>query len=208
MRRSCGRSAKASSTGWKFRATRSTFWRSRSSPVAPPKSGARTSCSRWCAQPGLIARYRVLILTLSSASCRRASARRVDAAAHICIATPSIAGFAGGGARALPPSPPGARFRTRRTTLSSRNPKVPSSARWTRTLRWRAWPATYSCWAPLHGAYAAWRRVECAWRMRTARRRGFPSGAVKRRAEPSSCRRKYLRCARRLRRAGSPPWNG
>ena len=34
------------------RRSRSTCWRSRSSPRSPRANGARTSCSRWCAAPG------------------------------------------------------------------------------------------------------------------------------------------------------------
>ena len=38
--------------------SRSTCWRSRSSPRSPRRSGARTSCSRWSAAPGPIATLR------------------------------------------------------------------------------------------------------------------------------------------------------
>ena len=41
---------------WRFPATRSTFWRSRWWPPAPPRISARTSCSTWCAARGPIAR--------------------------------------------------------------------------------------------------------------------------------------------------------
>ncbi len=62
-----------------------------------------------------------------------------------------------------------------------------SSARWTRISRSRAWPATCSCWAPPRGGSAAWSPDACAWKMRTARRRRFRSGAAKRPAAPSNC---------------------
>ena len=48
--------------------------------------------------------------------------------------------------------------------------------------RSRAWPAIFSCWEPPPGGSVEWRRAASAWRMRTGRRRPFPSGWARRRA--------------------------
>ena len=129
------------------------------------------------------------ISTPSSTCCPRASAPSAAAAARSSIAIGCTASSAAGAARGSRRLLPAARFQTTRSFSSSRSRTKRSSARSTRISPSRAWPATCSCSARRRGASAASKPAACAWRMRTARRRRFRSGAAKRRAARWSCRR-------------------
>ena len=70
------------------RERRSTFWRSRSWPPAPARTGPKTSCSPWCAAPGPTARSTARDFDdVIDDALAKASPPRAAAAAPTCIAT-------------------------------------------------------------------------------------------------------------------------
>ena len=145
---------------------RSTFWRSRSWPPAPPRSGAKTSCSTWSAAPGPIARCARAISTPSSRCSPKASPPRAAAAARTCIAIAVNRRLRGRRGARLTAITSGGAIPDTANTWWWPSRKAQRSARSTKISPWRAWPAMSSCSAPPPGASAAWRpgrvRVEDA----------------------------------------------
>ena len=180
------------------RERRWTCSRSRSSPPALRKSGARTIFSN------LIRRaypYRDLPRADFDAIVEMLSegiaARRGRYGAYLFRdrVNHRVKGRRGAASR---PSPAAARFPKMRSTPSWPRPTTRRSAPWTKISPSRAWPATSCCSATLPGAFAACKPAASSWKTRKARRPTFPSGAAKRRRAPPSFPRSFRGCATKI----------
>src|SRR5664279_4973513 len=195
--RQFGPSSRAISTASRFPWRRSTSWHSKSSPCAVARSGTRTRCSTACAAPIPMTNCGAKNTTAFWKCCRKGSQSSAAATALICFATWSTAAFADGAGRGW-----------RRLAAAGRSPIQPCSpwlrnrmrsswARSTRTSPSKATQATSCYWVTPRGGFVALSPIPdvCWWRMRTARRRAFPSGAAKLRRAPTSFRTTWPNCA-------------
>ncbi len=130
--------------------------------------------------------------------CSRPARPRARAAAPpCCTATGSTEDSSRAAGLASRPSPAAARSRTTPTTMSSPSRRGRSSARCSKTLPSRAWPATSSFLATRRGRSAGSRAVACGSKPPTALPLPSRSGSARPRGGPRSCLTRSPSFARR-----------
>ena len=162
-------------------------WPNRSWRRWPPANGKKTSCFTSAGAPIHTAVWTGTISTRWSRCWPTALTRAGEEDARTCITIGSIGACAPGAEPAWRRLPRAARSPIPRITPSSPSRRVRWSVRWMKTLRWRVWPGTSSCWATRPGAFEGSRPEKCGSKMPTERRRRFRSGGEKPRRAPRNC---------------------
>ncbi len=190
VRRWSGRSEPVSWIGSTCRWRLWIFWHSKLWQPRPVNPGAKMICSHSAARPIHIETWAGLN-SIVSCECWPTVLRPIEGAGRrICFTTGSTTGLKGGAARGWPRSPRAAPSQIPQTTPLWLSRTAPSSDRWMRILRWKAWPAISCYWVIRHGASKGSRRERCGSKTRRGHHPMFHFGEAKRRHERRNCRRK------------------